>query len=254
MICNSCGGEYADDLLICPYCHSENEKAVEETKEDILEGYDDAAKHLIAEAEKYPKEKANRLAGKIVLIVVAVVVIGAMITLVAVFGNRNKGRKGLNAKNKHIDKMEAFLLDEDYEGLKSYMEQYRLGYGYDKYDEVRDTYVAYSGILRNDENIKWHKGEPDNDRETWEGFVLFHVKRIIILSGNVMGYYEKYADDDNFWGNEDILGDMYFATLEILSGYGLTEEEIAEISLDKESTKYNTLVNKISDYYWGLTK
>jgi len=114
--------------------------------------------------------------------------------------------------------------------------------------------VAYSGILRNDENIKWHKGEPDNDRETWEGFVLFHVKRIIILSGNVMGYYEKYADDDNFWGNEDILGDMYFATLEILSGYGLTEEEIAEISLDKESTKYNTLVNKISDYYWGLTK
>ena len=35
MICKNCSGEYNDEMLVCPYCGTENKEALQELKEDI---------------------------------------------------------------------------------------------------------------------------------------------------------------------------------------------------------------------------
>lgn len=254
MICKNCNAEYADTLLKCPYCGSENEGAVEEKKEDILESYDDEARGIIKEAEKYPKKRANQFAGKMVVIVIAVAVIAAIILLVALFSNRNKGRKELGIREQHIKKMDVLLIERDYEGLTAYMDNNDLSYQYDKFYEVYKMYAGLTGINRQVSNIGGYKGEPTNTREQWEEYVAWSVGFIVKDACDVMRYYNKYAYDTHFLGNEDILEELYEEMLSVMKCFGISYEELAVLKTGEESAEREAVDKKLLDYFWELTK
>ena len=139
MICKNCSAEISDDILLCPYCGTENQKVAEKEQQDYIDSYRKKKNNLKNVPNKVVKKTTKGLvyvAGAILgFIVLAILVIGAFSGLVS--GNV------LAKQEKEIAKLEKYYAEGDYEAMSQYYEKVGRGGGsYEKYKRVSRVYSS----------------------------------------------------------------------------------------------------------------
>lgn len=250
MICKNCGAEYEDNRLSCPYCRTENRKAVNNRKKEILNQYDKEADAMQAQAETYAERTANKLTKKIIVILGVLAVCGVVVAVFFVLAANFKVNYGYWQKNRHIQRLEEMLAEADYAGMESYLDKKKLYRGYDKYEQPAELYRYY--LRMKDDGLQMQSMEMRVEwgYERWKSLTEFYVDDILKSAAEVIGDYQEYAMDKTFLGNEEALGEIYLLVVEELKLYGFTEENFSEIELKEKGTCWNEFRERIWEYYW----
>jgi hypothetical protein len=257
MICKYCGGEYGDDVLACPYCHAENSQVAKEQQQDILDGYDSMAEKMKEEAELYPVKMAGTWSKKVVLSITAGAVVCMLLLVLFKYMLGVEDRNALTREQEKFAEMDAFLEAADYAGLEEYLFTKNIKvHEYEKYEQVIDMHNLYERILETDTDIREYAVYLDPsyvhqlpNSESAEYLAESYLNRILGSSGNIIENYLKYGQDTTFLGNEADLENIYQDTVDILKEYGLTDEEIAQLPEGKNATDWQTISQKVTDYY-----
>ena len=140
MICKNCSAEISDDILLCPYCGTENQKVAEKEQQDYIDGYRRKKNNLSQVPNRVVAKTTKGLVygvGAIIgFIVLAVLVIGAFSGLVS--GN------ALAKQEKEIAKLEKYYAEGDYEAMSQYYE--KVGRGGGSYEKYKRASNIYSGM------------------------------------------------------------------------------------------------------------
>ncbi len=252
MICKNCSGEYEDEILSCPYCGTENGKALQELKEDILEEYDKEADCIRESAEQYPEKTARKWTKYMVYVVLILLVLGIIVGAIAIVAGRFSVNVGYKKQQKHMRHLEELFQAEDYEAVEEYLDEKDLYEStYEKYREIARIYTYYSymqeDVLHVEELLVSQIEEPERKEhiKLWCESLLKDSAYVLRLSG-------EYTEDMQFLENESVLENFRNETIERLSEFGYTEDEIAVITqIDKEYLP-EELLNKLLDYFYRV--
>ena len=250
MICKSCSAEYDDNVLVCPYCGSENKEAARELKEDILENYDREAEQIEKMAEQYPEKTARKWTKTIVCVAAVVLALGIVLGIIAIVAGKISVNVGYKSSQKHLERLEALYMAGDYAGIEEYLDQKDLyDVTYEKYTEIERVYT-YDTYIKSDmqfvEDIL--SGEMTDDDK--EEHVRIWCESILKDASLAIEMSRKYSEDMQFLGNEDVLKDFYKETVSRLTEFGFTEEEIKMIEQIDKKNLPEDLVEKLFTYYW----
>lgn len=227
MVCNQCGAEYKNDLLQCPYCHSENQKEAKRQKRRILERYDREAADIRQETEKYPEKAANKFTKYLVLCICAALAVGIIAIVIYLLCSKIFFKMEYAGKEAHIAKLEAYFDAGDYAGLSGYMDDKNLySRDYDKYGEVWDVYDRLTDMDEAIENVSeisevktFTEEEKWQCAEYWLGIYVESAKQVLTLA-------DEYTQDKVFRGNEEVLLTLRAEATGKLTDTGFTQEEI----------------------------
>lgn len=139
MVCKSCGAVIEDELLLCPYCGTENEREAKKQQDEYIE----SVEQKIEEVKEMPKQvakKANTMVTKLVIILIGV----AAVVLVAAFViSKWIGATALDRQQKKIDQLEAYYQAGQYQELCDYLSEINeYGASFEKYRRVDEMYDA----------------------------------------------------------------------------------------------------------------
>ena len=175
MICKNCSAKISDDILLCPYCGTENLKVAQKEQQEYIDGY------------KRKKRKLKKVPEKVVRKTTKGLVYGAGITLgiiilalivVVAFSKITTG-DALAKQEQELAKLEAYYVDADYEAMCQYLEKI------DKRGGSYEKYVRISGVFS---AMDWHIEMLKDDTE--------YVKRIDLDAMSVESHIE--------WGIEPL--------------------------------------------------
>lgn len=259
MICINCGGEYADNLLKCPYCGTQNDIVAEEEKRSTLKSYDAQAKEIEKEEKAYPKKRANELTKKILKVIGILALAAVFATLLFNAFVRRMDAKEYAGVDKDKKILSELMEQRDYDGMNRYLEKNGIKVSeYEIYEQVLDSYKAYTRVLEEREDLEEYAGymrEGDSkqqikNREIWASGMRLSISQILYNGQDVIHLYNKYGTDAAFMGNEEQLQEIYEETVTIFKEYGYSEEEIQEIELGENSSMWEELIAKLEDYFW----
>lgn len=230
MVCNQCGAEYKNDLLQCPYCHSENHKEAKRAKRRILERYDREAADIKQETEKYPDKAANQFTKYLVLCIGAVLAVGIIVIVLYLLCSNIFLKLEYAGEKAHTAKLEAYFEAGDYAGLSSYMDEKDLySRDYEKYGEVWDVYDSFTDMDEAIEHIEeicsYETFDEEDKRQSadyWLGMYVESAKQTLTLA-------DEYTQDKVFRGNEEVLLELREEALGKLTDTGFSQEEIDRI-------------------------
>ena len=139
MICKNCSAKISDDVLLCPYCGTENQKVAQKEQQDYIDGYESKKRKLKKVPEKVVRKTTKGLvygAGiTLGIIILALIVVTA-------FSKITTG-DALAKQEKELAKLEAYYVDADYEAMSNYLEKIdKRGGSYEKYNRISGVYSA----------------------------------------------------------------------------------------------------------------
>lgn len=245
MICIQCGAAYEDGLLECPYCHSENRKESLRRKREILEGYDKEAEKIKKEAGSYVKKTAGKWTGRFLAGVGILLAVGAVLTVLYLFGSFLFHKFAYVAKTDRLQKLEEYYQAGDYEALTAYMQEKKLyGREYTKYAEIQEICRELENMERDAGYIK-EIGELDalSMEEKWET-ASYWVKDYLSSAKKALTAADTYLGDRLFWENEEGLEALWEETVKRLQDVGLEEDDITRI-VTKEEEALTDLEEKL---------
>lgn len=254
MICKNCGAEYDNGSLSCPYCHTENRKAVLRRKKEILKGYDKEAEAMRKQAAGYVEQTANKITGRIMIILGIIAVLGILIAVISVIVTKYKvnHKYEMDTENKQV--LEELLMEGNYSDMDVYMREKKVGIGYEKYDQIVRMYRHYQRIKEYDSYMRTTSVEFAKNRADWEVIVEFYVDDILDNSARAISIYENYGKDKEFLGNEKDLEEIYLWVVGEVEQYGFTEEDFSEIALEDNSVRCDEFHDIVLEYYWEMVK
>lgn len=250
MVCKNCGAQYSDEKLQCPYCHTENRRIALRRKKEILKDYDKEADAIRARAELYPKEAANKWTGITLRILCVAAVLGVIVVAVMLVWNKYSVKYQYEKGMEHTQNLETLFLAEDYEGIRTYMQEEDIWNEYPKYYQVANAYKQYRDMKESAERIRKTEEYLYDTREDWEILNAYDIDHIMDCAVRLADGYEEYGKDTVFLGNEDALEKFYLAAVKELEKYGFTEEEIEGILLGDENPRQQEMYKKLEDYFW----
>lgn len=250
MICKNCGAEYEDNRLSCPYCHTENRKAVNRKKKEILNQYDKEAASIRAQAETYAERTANNMTRKIFIILGILAACGIVSAIILIILSNFRVNYEYRQKTKHVQQLEEMLATADYAGMEAYLRERNLFSGYDKYQQPAELYRRYLRIKEDGQQIQSIDMREEWGYEKWKSLTEYYVEDILDSAAVVIDDYQKYTMDKEFLGNEEVLGEIYLLVAEELELYGFTKEDLSEIELKNQGNRWNELRDRIWEYYW----
>lgn len=239
MICESCGGEYDDHLMLCPYCGSENLACAAEEQQDYIETYKKKKKEL----DRVPGEMAEKASRHVVRIaaVLAAVFLAAVGIVWAV--SRSSASRALEKQQEQIRRLEEYYQSGDYRGMSEYLEEAGgRGISFEKYDQMSEICGGYEQVQ---ESIESYREEiaaclQGQDLERAVNLVGWDLSDCFCQLRRIRGIEEEGFP----YGNEDGMREMEARYVEILkSRYCLSDVEIEEgISRYKDSqTDYSDM-------------
>ena len=169
MICKNCGAKISEDVLLCPYCGTENQAVAQKEQQEYIDGYKKRKRMLKKVPEKVVKKTTKGL------VYGAGVTLGIVILLLIVVMAFSKITTGdaLAKQEKEIDKLEAYYVVGDYEAMSGYLETIdKMGGSYEKYNRVSGVYSA----------MDWHVEMLKDDME--------YVKKIDLDAMSVENHIE----------------------------------------------------------------
>lgn len=219
MICKSCGGEYRDEDLHCPFCNSENPKAAYNLEKEIMQGYEEEAEDIRQNLPTRVVKKGTRVYIKALLIL-----LGAAV-LIAVFVSINSRRgadKEYEEQKKTKEILEAMFQAGNIKEMSEYIDDNHIYKSYyQKYMEIDSVYhkmeIFYSWV---DCYVDFSKNrEPDHE------LVLDSRKMVIECAQGVLLTSREYCEDTKVLGNEDVIRSMEEEVIQKMEQLGFTKEE-----------------------------
>lgn len=142
MICKSCGAKFSEELLVCPYCGTENEKEAIEQQEEYIEQM-----HQKVEAVRdLPKQVAKKANSWLTKVVIGLVIFAGIALLLSIVVTKVLDATSLQRQQKKLDKLEALYQAEDYAGLEEYLSNIKEHGGEFKKYEIITRLYRYSDI------------------------------------------------------------------------------------------------------------
>ena len=249
MICKSCSAEYDDNILVCPYCGTENKKAAQELKEDILETYDREAEQIKRSAEQYPEKTARKWTKNMMYAVAVIVTLGIVVGILSIVVGKVSVSVGHKNEQKHLTQLEELYQAKDYAAVNEYLTDKELwGSSYEKYDEIARVSSYYS-YMENDmmyiEDVL--AGEMSDEEKT--SLVSRWCESVLKDAASVLRLSKEYSADMQFLGNEEELDVFYADVVMQLEQIGYSEEEIAQIAQMEKEHIPEELLAKLLSYY-----
>ena len=245
MICKSCGAEYDNACIRCPYCETENSEAMGKWKKGILQNYDREAAGIRKEMENYPQKTAEKQTKKIVFIVGLLAIIGIFLTFLFIMFGKLSVRIQYKQEQAHLNRLEELYQEEKYQEIDEYIRKNDLfGRNYQKYVQVVNINKAIEGMDVDLEKIQMIVAENFSMEEKimqcdyWMNDVLHQA-------GYVLRTSREYADDQFFLENEQVLKKFYEDCVKKLVEWGYTEDEISQITQWDEDIEKKDLVQKL---------
>lgn len=169
MICKNCSAKISDDILLCPYCGTENLKVAQKEQQDYIESYERKKRKLKKVPEKVVR---NTTQGLLYGAGITLGVIILSIIVVMAFSKITTG-DALAKQEKELEKLEAFYVAGDYEAMGQYLNEInKWGGSFEKYNRVSDAYSS----------VNWHIRVLQDDAE--------YVKTIDLDAINVESHIE----------------------------------------------------------------
>ena len=152
MICKNCSAKIRDDVLLCPYCGTENQKVAQKEQQDYIDGYESKKRKLKKVPEKVVRKTTKGLvygAGiTLGIIILALIVVTAFSKIIT--------GDALAKQEKELAKLESYYVDADYEAMSNYLE---------KIDKRGGSYEKYNRVLRVYSAMDWHVEMLKDDTE-----------------------------------------------------------------------------------------
>lgn len=242
MICQNCGAEYEEGSLSCPYCHSENRRASERLKKDILRGYDKEAEEMV---QSVPKKAVRKWTKYVAIGLGAVLALGAVIALVTVMIAGVSGKADYHKSQKAYQKLEEYFGAEDWSGMRGYLRRKSLyGSQYDKYWQVADAESNLENLKEEVQEIRDFYGKTEFSEAQREDLARSWGELAVKSAKALMGKTKEQIADKALSGNETILQRYYDEGRQYLEELGFTPEEIdslADAEPDEEMLKERLL-------------
>lgn len=255
MKCVNCGAKLAPDTLICPFCGSENtEEAREQHEEELQEIYDKIGDDRAVENEIV--HKANRSAGKVALLVLALL---AVIFLAVYMISGMRARNAYRDQHTALNVMEQYYQDGDYEAVADYYEKHQLsGATYGKYKNTKDAIYWLQYARDHMENGTYYLQGVSEDAvySEWKEAIVDNVT--FDLNSVFWGLYkiQKIRSDGYLYNEQDVV--EYTENMlirDIKDIYGLQDQEIETATAlqareDLDRHEYDALAGEIVDRFW----
>ena len=169
MICKNCSAKISEDVLLCPYCGTENPLVAQKEQQDYIDGYERRKRKL--------KNVPEKVVGKTTkgLVYGAGITLGVIILALIVVMAFSKITTGdaLAKQEKEIAKLEEYYADGNYEAMSQYLEKIgKWGGSYEKYNRISGVYSS----------MDWHIEMLQDDAE--------YVKKIDLDAMSVENHIE----------------------------------------------------------------
>lgn len=169
MICKNCSAKIREDVLLCPYCGTENPLVAQKEQQDYIDDYKTRKRKLKKVPEKVVRKTTKGL------VYGAGITLGAIILLLIVVMAFSKITTGdaLAKQEKELAKLEEYYAAGNYEDMSNYLEKIdRRGGSYEKYTRVSGVYST----------MDWHVEMLQDDAE--------YVKKIDLDAMSVENHIE----------------------------------------------------------------
>ena len=124
MICENCGAEYDDHLLLCPYCGTENDRAAQMEHQKEMQDLNEKTEKL-----RQAPERAARRGSQIVTKIAVIAVIGVLVTAAVIWAvTRIRAENALSQQEKQLAKLEEYYEAGDFEQMEQYLDSLEYGY------------------------------------------------------------------------------------------------------------------------------
>lgn len=139
MICENCGAEYDDHLLLCPYCGTENARAAQMEHQKEMHDLNEKTEQLRQAPERAARRGSQIVTKIAVIVVIAVLVMAAGIWVVT----RIQAGSALSQQEKQLAKLEEYYEAGDFEQMEEYLDSLEHGYS--------STFAKYRNA------VDWHR-------------------------------------------------------------------------------------------------
>lgn len=225
MVCNSCGSEYDEKLLQCPYCGSENEVLARKKQREYIATYE----KKINELGSVPKEMAKSAANKVVKIVTVLVALFLVMAGIVWLITRQQASKALDKQQRQLAKLEEYYQAGNYAEIGGYLDEIE-GYGssYEKYRQIEQVYYRYEDIqesVKSDIEMLEQYGLSMAEEDLAANYVVWELEECFRQLQRI----RKIEEEDFPYGNDEGICDIREKYIEILkTKLFLTAEEIEE--------------------------
>lgn len=236
MYCKHCGASIDDDVLLCPYCDSENEKVAKKEQDAHIEYYDTKTKEL----KKIPDKIVNK-STQITLVAIAVGILVFLIVMVVVFAVSSfKAKTSMTTQDKHLRKLEELYEAYDYEKLEDYLDKHKLNGGsYDKYGLCVSLNRQYNN------ECEWLKLYQEQAKRTDIG--LENLEDVLNDIFKELSRTEELRSRGFRYDEEKVVLYVEKGYMEALSTYAyLTDEEISKAVEEYSETADYTELAKLA--------
>lgn len=236
MQCINCGGEYEASQKQCPFCGTENKTVATLEMKNILSSYDTAA----AEMEKtVPQKHLKKWSKKMRLFTIAVCSIIVLLAVFAVLKGKLDSAATASADAKQVAKLEAFLEQKDFEGMREYLRKKELyGYTYDKYWEISDV---NENLLRCREMVedfmKYRDSLANLCDEEYTQYLNTCIDNIWFYGNRAYRKGNEAVNDTNFLDNETQIKTLLAEMDTYLKDAGFSEEAVEALNSGEEEQK-----------------
>jgi hypothetical protein len=251
MICPSCGAEYDDSSLMCPYCHSENSSAAREEKQRLLESYDKEADEIRREADNYPKQAAKKITRYLLAGLAAVLVLGLLVTVLYLCFGRRQVNADYRQEKVNLEKLEELYGAGSYEDLTAYIKDHDIwGRTYDKYLQVADLCGGCESMQSYEAEVREIFENSYLQQENKESLAEYWIECFLGQAYQIAADTEEYTQDSNLLGNEQILKTYYGTMLTLLEPYGVSGEDLQEIG-EKGDDTWNEVLERLKQGFYS---
>lgn len=224
MRCTSCGYEYPDNQLKCPFCGTENTAYARAQQQEVLDALQEESKHIQTTLPKELCRTTDRKVLKTGALVLAGILFLLLLTLIGSFLYRISQEQ---KESKNLKKLETQLAEQDFAGLAKTLDKIDNSYAsvYEKYEEVASV---YEDLSYGQESLKDYYDFTSSGHLTSD---QLSESLSWALSSFLNAYWnsEQALQDSLILENEDSLELLQSEIVEILTDtLLLTEEEIAE--------------------------
>lgn len=145
MICKNCGAEIDENILLCPYCKTENEEVAYQEHREEIEGILNKAEEMKRRPERISK-RINRGFSRLIFFAVAVFLALALLVFVV---TRLVGDRSVSRMEKQLARLEEYYSAGEYEKMQQYLRKVDNSYS--------TTFKKYKSVANLYENLCWQK-------------------------------------------------------------------------------------------------
>lgn len=140
MICESCGGRYEDDMLLCPYCGTENPALAAGEQQAYMAQYEEKTRRLDEVPDRLARRasgRAGRTAGIVAGFFLAALLAGWGVSRIA-------ASRALGKQQKQVQQLEEYYQAGEYGRMADYLEEIGgSGATFEKYDQMGGIYERF---------------------------------------------------------------------------------------------------------------